>query len=362
MGFGGWILSLPPTPAAAAAPAIASEENAATLAALQPPKRERPLIPMTAISDATETAGYLMTYGILRRVDVGDVVALATARRRSTLSALTVEPDATIAQFDAAHPGGADDVIVPAMDRDDDPAAIAWLESQVAKGAIVVSVCAGAKMLGAAGLLDGRRATTHWYYLDELLENSPTIKYVADRRMVVDDRVATTTGITASMPMMLTLIEAIVGRKTAEEIAQNLGLMRWDARHASGEFLLTRPFVMTVLRNLLAFWNREELGIELRPGLDEVSLALAADAWSRTYRSEVVTFAVAPTETLSGVRILPDRRTAAWLGGPLVSTVENRGPVKLLDETLAAIAGRYGAPTARVVAMQLEYPRSGEVR
>jgi putative intracellular protease/amidase len=244
------------------------------------------------------------------------------------------------------------------MSRDDDPAVLAWLRDQAETGAIVIGVCAGAKVVGAAGLLDGRRATTHWYYLEDLLERSPSITYVADRRMVADRGVATTTGITASMPMMLTLIEAIAGREKAESVARDLGLPAWDARHASGAFSLTRPFATTVLGNVLAFWNREELGIRLEPGMDEVSLVLAADAWSRTYRSRAVTFAAAPTETRSGITVLPDRSTGTWTGGPLVPAIENRRPAEALDATLAAIADRYGAPTARVVAMQLEYPRA----
>jgi transcriptional regulator GlxA family with amidase domain len=91
------------------------------------------------------------------------------------------------------------------MSRDDDPAALQWIKSQAAKRAIVIGVCAGAKIVGEAGLLDGKRATTHWYYLKELRDKHPVIQYVADRRFVVDKGIATTTGITASMPMSLTL-------------------------------------------------------------------------------------------------------------------------------------------------------------
>ena len=74
---------------------------------------------------------------------------------------LKVETDATIAEFDAAHPAGADYVIVPAMGRDDDPAVLAWLKLQAEKGAVIIGICAGAKVVAAAGLLDGKRATTH---------------------------------------------------------------------------------------------------------------------------------------------------------------------------------------------------------
>lgn len=341
---------------------IAMDEAAATVAALKPPKRQRPVIAIVGINDATETTDYLMPYGVLRRADIADVVALATKPGPVTLyPALKVEAHATVADFDARQPDGADYVLVPAMSRDDDPAALQWIEDQAAKGAIVIGICAGAKVVGNAGLLDNKRATTHWYFLKELRAKHPAIRYVADRRFVVDQRVATTTGITASMPMGLTLIEAIAGREKAEAVSRGLGVIHWDARHVSDAFRLTRSFALTVIGNRLAFWKRERLGIGLSPGADEVSLALVADAWSRTYRSRALTFAIAAggIETLSGIRIVPDEIAPSWPAGRLLPAIGGRQPAKALDEALRDIARRYGTATASVVAMQLEYAWQG---
>jgi putative intracellular protease/amidase len=362
---GVWILTLPSAPAFAAASPIAKEEAEATIAALKPPKRRRPLIAIVGINDGSETTDYLMPYGILKRADVADVVALATQSGPVRLfPVLTVEPEATVADFDAQHPDGADYVIVPAMIRDDDPVAVSWITSQAAKGAIIVGVCAGAKVVGNTGLLDGRRATTHWYDLKELSDKHPAINYVADRRLVVDRGVATTTGITASMPMSLTLIEAIAGRDKAEAVSRDLGLAQWDARHDSAAFQFTRPFALTAIGNTMAVWNREELGIELAPGVDEVSLALVADAWSRTYRSRAVTFAGAADaqQTRNGLRVLPDRVAPNWTVELLLPKVGELPPAKALDQALSGIEARYGMPTADFVAMQLEYPRHSAPR
>ena len=358
VGFGGWLLTLPPAPEAADAPLIAKEETDATLTALKPPKRPRPLIAIIGINDATETTDYLMPFGVLRRADVADVLLLATGPGSVKLyPALEVEPHATIATFDAQHPDGADYVIVPAMSRDDDPAALEWIRSQTAKGATIVGVCAGAKVVADAGLLDGKRATTHWYYLEEMLEKHPTIDYVADRRVVVDQNVATTTGVTASMPIALTLIEAIAGRDRAEAVGRTIGLPSWDDRHASGAFRFTRPFAVTSIRNTVA--PREQLGIELTPGIDEVSLALVADAWSRTYRSRAVTFARTDgaQPSRNGVRIVPDQVAGSWPAERLVPAIGDRPPARALDDALDRITARYGMHTADFVAMQLEYPR-----
>jgi transcriptional regulator GlxA family with amidase domain len=362
-GLGIWLAALPNGIAASPEPVPASEA-AAVLDALRPPDGERPVVAVIGINDATETTDYLLPTGILRRADVADVLMLATEPGPVQLyPALKVEPDATVSEFDAAHPEGADYVIVPAMSRDDDPAVMAWLRQQSAKGAIVIGVCAGAKVVGAAGLLDGKGATTHWYYLRDLLKRSPTIDYVANRRFVMDGNVATTTGITASMPMMLTLIEAIAGREKAEAVANDLGLDRWDAGHASAAFSFTRPFASSVLANTLAFWNRDEFGIALKPNVDEVSLALVADAWSRTYRSKAVSFAeTAAVETANGIRILPDRDAEDWPDQAVVSVFAEERPAVALDQVLQAITDRYGEGTTNMVAMQLEYPRPQMVR
>src|SRR5207248_9455423 len=108
--------------------------------------------------------------------------------------------------------------------------------------------------------------------------------------------------------------KGLARRDKAEPVARDIGLASWDAHHDSGAFQFTRPLALTAIGNTLDFWNRERFGIELVPGTDEVSLALVADAWSRTYRSRAVTFAAttAAVESRNGVRILPDQVAADW--------------------------------------------------
>ncbi|MGY4480374.1 DJ-1/PfpI family protein [Bradyrhizobium sp. USDA 3364] len=355
-----WLFTLPAASALRVPPPIATQEHDAMLAALKPPKRARPLISIIGINDMTETTDYLMPYGILKRADIADVVTLATGPGPVTLfPVLKVEPDATIAAFDAAHPDGADYVIVPAMSRDDDPTVMQWIRRQAEQGAVIVGICAGGKVVAATGLLDGRRATTHWFYLKNWRDDHPAIRYVADRRIVVDRGVATTTGISASMPMSLILIEAIAGRAKAEAVAAEIGLPGWDARHDSNAFKFTRPFALTAIQNTLAFWNREQLGLALVPDVDEVSLALVADSWSRTFHSHATTFATTgdAVTTRNGLRIYPQAVAPGWPADRLLPAVGTTPPAQALDQALAGIETRYGRGTADFVAMQLEHPR-----
>ena len=163
------------------------------------------------------------------------------------------------------------------------------------------------------------------------------------------------------MPISLTLIEAIAGREKAETVGRDLGVTDWDARHDSDAFQFSRPFALTAIGNTVAFWNREQLGIELTQGIDEVSLALVADAWSRTYRSRAVTFSRThgAQQTRHGIRIVPDRVAASWPAEHLLPAIGDRQPARALDDALQGISTRYGRRTADFVAMQLEYPRPG---
>ena len=201
LGFGAWIFSLPDAAIIEAPPPVPQEEYDATLAALKPPKRAAPLIAIVGANEGTETTDYLMPFGILKRADVADVIALSTKPGPVLLyPVFTVEPQATIADFDAQHPDGADYVLVPAMKRTGRSRGVAVDQGAAREGRHRHRCLRGRAGGGECRPARGHRATTHWYALDDLLEQHPSIQYVENRRVVVDRGVATTTGITARCP------------------------------------------------------------------------------------------------------------------------------------------------------------------
>src|SRR4051812_9009627 len=88
----------------------------------------------------------------------------------------------------------------------------------------VASVCTGAYVLAAAGLLDGRRATTHWEYCDDLQRRHPRVAVERDPIFVVDGPVRTSAGVTAGMDLALALVEEDLGPRPALEVARRLVL------------------------------------------------------------------------------------------------------------------------------------------
>lgn len=101
-------------------------------------------------------------------------------------------------------------------------AALGWLAGHHAAGGTVVSVCAGADALGRAGLLDGRRCTTHHDVQDELARRYPRAAVVRDVLYVVDDRVATSAGIASGIDLALHLIAVRDGPSVAARAAREM--------------------------------------------------------------------------------------------------------------------------------------------
>jgi putative intracellular protease/amidase len=323
----------------------------------------RPLVAIVGENYWTELTDYVVPFGILAASGAADVVALGTQPGpiRMFPAPLNVQPEATTAAFDAAHPEGADYVIVPAVHRDADPTLLAWVRAQSERGATVVGVCDGVWVLARAGLLEGRQATGHWYSLDKLREEFPATRFVTGRRYVADGRVVTTTGVTATIPVSLALVAAIEGRDRALELAASLGLPGgWSVAHDSERFRLDWPRRWTIARNAAAFWSHEDLGLAIAPGVDEIALALEANAWSATFKSTVYTVAAtpAPLRTRRGLVVVPDRSAAEAVSARLrmLPAPDAQAPLLALDRALQGISADYGPATAGWVAVQMEYP------
>jgi transcriptional regulator GlxA family with amidase domain len=90
----------------------------------------------------------------------------------------------------------------------------------------VASVCTGAFLLGEAGLLDGRRVTTHWRSLPQLERRFPAATVLRDRLYVNDGRLWTAAGMTASIDLMLAFVEADLGEEIATAVAERMVLER----------------------------------------------------------------------------------------------------------------------------------------
>jgi putative intracellular protease/amidase len=340
------------------APALAQDSG---IAPYQPRAgHTRPLVAVVGMNEGTEVADFVVPYGILSRSGTADVVALATGPGPMKMRpALTLEPQATTEQFDRQHPEGADYVVVPAVDmhKTGDPALVGWIRAQAGLGATVVSICDGALVVAQAGLFKDRQATGHWATQELRERQFPDTRWLKNTRYVADGPVISSAGVSAAIPLSIALVEAFGGRERAAATAEALGVADWSARHDSSPFRMTlRDYLAAAGNGLLA--SPQVFALPVAEGVDEVTLALVADALSRTSRSRALSLAAgsAPVHTRYGLQLVPDRIEGEGPASPRPLTPLDALPAAALDKALDEIAGAYGSATARLVRLQMEYP------
>jgi transcriptional regulator GlxA family with amidase domain len=110
----------------------------------------------------------------------------------------------------------------------ENPVILDWITRQRRTGALTTSVCTGAFLLGAAGLLDGLRATTHWTTIDGLRTHLPATDVLADVRIVDEGEIITSAGVSAGIDMALHVVRRLHGPEVARRTARDMEYDRGD--------------------------------------------------------------------------------------------------------------------------------------
>ncbi len=161
------------------------------------------------VADAGGTPPYL-----LKVVAQGGGSATASAGVTLTADPLTQPGDALDTLLVAGGEG--------AEAAAENPVLVDWVRQRATKARRVASVCTGAFLLAAAGVLDGRRAATHWMYCAKLAQRFPSIRVETDPIFVRDGPVWTSAGVTAGIDLALALVEEDLGRTVALAVARYL--------------------------------------------------------------------------------------------------------------------------------------------
>ncbi len=140
----------------------------------------------------------------------------------SSSSGMIIQPHCSIAEV----PKPLDTLLVPGGRGQEqagcDPALLEWIISSAARARRTASVCTGAFLLARAGLLDGRRATTHWAHAEKLQVGYPKVDVDPDPIFVRHGPIWTSAGVTAGMDLALALVEQDMDRDAALTIARHL--------------------------------------------------------------------------------------------------------------------------------------------
>jgi transcriptional regulator GlxA family with amidase domain len=191
----------------------------------------------------------------------------------------------------------------------------AWLRRHTPAARRFGSVCTGAFFLGAAGLLDGLSATTHWQHAAELAERFPAANIVPDQIYVEDGALVTSAGVTAGIDLALKLIEDDHGHELALKVARRLvvflkrpgGQSQFSAHLAAQ--IASEDRIQSVQR-----WILEHLSLDLSLQTIAARAGMSVRNFTRVFQSET---GITPADFVEMARVDSARRLLEETDTPL---------------------------------------------
>lgn len=204
-----------------------------------------------------------------------------------------------------------------------DPALVAWIGRHAAAARRVCSVCTGAFLLAAAGLLDGKRATTHWDWALRLQQQYPQIKVDPEPIFIREGKLWTSAGVTAGIDLALALIEQDYGHKVAIATARQLVMF---IKRPGGQSQFSVPLVSQSSENArfaeLHAWIASNLNNDLRVENLASRVNMSPRTFARTYVAEQ---GRTPAKTVEAMRLEAACRALEETDLPLKSIATETG-------------------------------------
>ncbi|WP_166792705.1 DJ-1/PfpI family protein [Cryobacterium algoricola] len=277
--------------------------SATNSAAVSPNPRETPrdghfTVAVVLGQSGSDTADALAPYDLLASSPDFFVYTIAASADAAPVDGgMSVVPAHTFAEVASGAAPLPDLVVVPAVNSPAGPeeaAAREFIVQQYAAGARILGICAGSRLLAAAGILDGLQATSHWSRIAALTASNPEVSWVTGQRYVQAGRVTTTGGVTSSIPGTLKVIADMAGDAEAIRVGESIRYPGWT---------ITAPTAMPVhrfgvedaafLMNTAFPWGRPNIAVELRDGVDEIDAASILEVYS--YSQGATTTALSTT-------------------------------------------------------------------
>lgn len=263
----------------------------------------------------------LAPYEIFARSSAFHVYTVSVHRSPVALAGgLPVLPDYSFEDVEANPALRPDVVVVPAVTEpvgSRESPMRSWIARQTAQGARILGVCSGARVLAAAGVLDGRRATSFWFRLRSLQSDYPDVDWMGGERYVQDGAVTTTAGVTSGVAGALRLVEQLAGTSEAARIGRDVAYPTWSVAGATAIerhrlSIADLPYAL----NAVFPWARPTIGVGLTEGIGEMDVAAVFELHSATSSAAraVPLASRRPLTTRHGVVLLPhlvDADTAA---------------------------------------------------
>jgi transcriptional regulator GlxA family with amidase domain len=194
----------------------------------------------------------------------------------------------------------------------ENPVLVDWVRQRAGRARRVASVCTGAFLLAAAGVLDGRRAATHWMYCTKLAKRFPSVRVEPDPIFVCDGPVWTSAGVTAGIDLALALVEEDLGRSVALAVARYLVVF---LKRPGGQAQFSAALALQAAEDkfgALHAWINEHLADDLSLSVLASQAGMSERSFSRHYAETTGQTPARAIERLrmeAARRLLSDSRT-----------------------------------------------------
>jgi AraC family transcriptional regulator, transcriptional activator FtrA len=252
----------------------------------------KPTVAIVLGNDQTEITDFLIPYELFSASEAYNVYAVAPERKLTTLSGgLEVMPDFSYAELDTLLGKSPDVVVIPAIPKVTSPnngPVLTWIKQQSEKGSFIFSICVGAEVFAATGLLDGRTATTHWADIARIEQQYPAVNWVRGVRYVDSGNYMTSAGITSGIDAVLHYIARHTGEDVAQAVSEKIHYPSFAyvnnprvEQYSAGTDLTTVGFI-----NILFHLDHPTDGVLLY-GVSELELASIFDTYAATYSTKL---------------------------------------------------------------------------
>ncbi len=256
--------------------------------------------PAQVFHSACEEAGEVVApYEIVMASKEGGLITSDTGVALGTVSL----EEAAASEIDTLLVAGGEGI----FDILADDSSVEWLRDQASRARRVGSTCMGAFLTGAAGLLAGRRVTTHWRWCDELQKCHPDVTVERDSIFVRDGPVWSSAGVTAGIDLALAMVEEDYGRRLALQVARSLVvyLKRPGGQSQFSSALAAQSIDETGTFSALHDWLSENLNGDLRVERLAGHAGMSPRNFARLYAARV---GMTPAKAVETLRIEAAKR------------------------------------------------------
>ncbi|MEK4276977.1 MULTISPECIES: DJ-1/PfpI family protein [unclassified Paenibacillus] len=256
---------------------------------------QKPTVAVMLGAEKTEAIDFMAPYQLFAASGAFNVYAIAPDKQPTTLTGgLKVMPHYSYAELDEMLKKEPDVIVIPFIPPGSDKGDQAvrdYLLKHSSEKTIILSICNGAENLASTGLLDGLSATTHWGDINGVEKKYPEVNWVRGMRYVDSGHIVNSSGLSSGIDASLYVISKFAGEDTAKNLAASI---HYPTYHFVGNPEMEQYKMQlsdTYVYLNYAFKKKEETGVLLYPGMDELSLITVFDTYPATGTTRLITIA-----------------------------------------------------------------------